>query len=101
MITFDKISTCLVMLYFFGISNWKDLLMNVFGNTNGERCKYSGQEGFENAIQKIKEYEKVNRLKPRSDSKGMGGIYKKCRKGHWKEYGVNSWNDLINYTFKK
>ena len=83
----------------FGINSWNDLLYATFGVINKERIKYLGKEGLDRAIQVLKEFKRINRVKPKSNSSGIYGIYNNARNGIWKEFGINSWNDLLRLVF--
>jgi len=83
----------------FGISSWNDLLYATFGVINKEKNKYIGKEGLDRAIQVLKEFKRINGIKPKSNSKGINGIYNNARNGTWKEFGIESWNDLLRLVF--
>ncbi|MHA1149237.1 MAG: hypothetical protein ACTSR8_13440 [Promethearchaeota archaeon] len=83
----------------FGIKTWNDLLYATFGVINKEKSKYIGKEGLDRAIQVLKEFKRINGIKPKSNSKGINGIYNNARNGIWKEFGIESWNDLLRLVF--
>ncbi|MHA1148415.1 MAG: hypothetical protein ACTSR8_09230 [Promethearchaeota archaeon] len=81
------------------IHSWNDLLYNTFGKINKERYKYIGKEGLDRAIQMLKEFKRINGIKPKSNSMGINEIYNNARNGTWKEFGIESWNDLLRLVF--
>ncbi|MHA1147373.1 MAG: hypothetical protein ACTSR8_03940 [Promethearchaeota archaeon] len=83
----------------FGISNWYDLLKTVFKDIKIERDKYKGKKGLDNAIQDLRDFEKSSGRKPTSKDVGMKNIQNTIRRGIWKEFGVNYWNDLFKIAF--
>jgi len=82
-----------------GIKSWNDLLFLIFGEINAEPNKYFGQQGLENTIKILKHYKIKHGEKPTSKNKGMSGIMGAIHRGIWKEYGIESWNDLLRMTF--
>ena len=83
----------------FGINSWNDLLKHTFGEINRERNKYDGKEGLNRAIEELNDFKRKYNKKPASNSKGFRTIYDNSRLGKWKEFGINSWNDLLKHTF--
>jgi hypothetical protein len=84
----------------FGINNWYDLLKTTFGRINKEKNKYIGKKGLERAKKELIQYKKRFGKKPVSKSKGMNTIYTYARLGKWKKFGIFSWSDLLEKTFK-
>ncbi len=83
----------------FGIYSWNDLLKRTFREINFEPDKYKGRQGFERAIQELRDFKNKYGKKPTSNTKGFSGIYKIIQQGRWKKYNINSWNDLLMHTF--
>ena len=80
-----------------GILTWNDLLNYTYGKINKEPNKYKGRRGLDRAIKELKEFKIKHGKKP--TTKDMDTFYKIIRKGKWKEFGINSWNDLLRSTF--
>jgi len=83
----------------FNIDSWNDLLMHTFGEIHCEINKYKGKEGLERAVQELKNYKNKNGRKPSQHKKGMGGISHAIQRGEWKEFGIDTWNDLLFSIF--
>lgn len=83
----------------YGINCWNDLLNQTFGEINVNCNKYIGKSGLDIAIQELKEYESKNGKIPSLHTKNMSSICCAINRSEWAEYGINSWNDLINLVF--
>ncbi|MHA1438985.1 MAG: hypothetical protein ACTSPD_15545 [Promethearchaeota archaeon] len=84
---------------YLGITCWNDILRLAFGEVFFEKNKYKGKSGLENAIEYLKEYKKRYGKIPSLRSKGMSGISSAILRGEWREFGINSWNDLLYSVF--
>jgi translation elongation factor EF-1beta len=76
-----------------GIETWNDLFIITFGVSAIERYKYVGKKGLERAIKEIKDYKK--KMKKNPSVPEMDSIYRAIKKGNWKKYGINCWNDIL------
>ena len=85
----------------FDIYSWNDLLKTVFGRINKERNKFAGRSGLEKAKKVLLEFEKMYGKRPVSKSKGINTIYTYARLGKWKKFGIKSWMDLLDETFRE
>jgi len=83
----------------FGIETWNDLLRTIFGEINHDINKYIGKAGLELARKKLEKFKRENKRFPKAKDKGMMGISSACYNGRWVEFGIKSWNDLLNSTF--
>jgi hypothetical protein len=83
----------------FGINSWNNLLEKAFNEVN--IGIYKGKKGLEFAIQQLKAFKKEYNRKPVSRDKGMGGIRKAVTRGEWKEFGINTWNEILIHVFGK
>ena len=81
--------------------SWNDLLKFVFGKINKEQNKYKGREGFNKAIQILKDFKKGFGKFPASNNKGIYTIYNNASNEIWSDFGINNWNDLLKTTFGK
>ncbi|KKN26583.1 hypothetical protein LCGC14_0873210 [marine sediment metagenome] len=66
---------------------------------NKDKNKYKGRQGLDRAIKELREFEKIHGKMPTSVSKGMPRIYNTIRRGEWREFGIDEWNDLLRSTF--
>ncbi|OLS19707.1 MAG: hypothetical protein HeimC2_40130 [Candidatus Heimdallarchaeota archaeon LC_2] len=80
-----------------GVKTWNDLLELVFGETNLSQGIYTGKNGLDNAINEFKEYYEINKKYP--TSRDMPSISTSCMNGYWKQFGIESWNDLLLKVF--
>lgn len=62
----------------FGINNWKDLLLYIFGEAELPKNKFEGMRGLENAVKILIEFKKSKNKIPRTTDKEMNGIRKLC-----------------------
>jgi len=85
----------------YGINSWNDLLKEVFGKVNILHENRIGLEGLKHAKEKLTQFYIENGRKPTAIDKGIPAIVKACFRGNWKEFGINSWLELKNSTFKK
>lgn len=85
----------------FGIKTWNDLLKSIFGEINLASKKYIGLEGFNRAIQEIKEFFKKNKRIPDSNQKKMKGIISAIYRGEFERFGIKTWNDLLKIALGK
>ncbi len=85
----------------YGVNCWNDLLIDVFGRVNVRRGIWVGLDGLDLAKKELTQFHIENGRKPTSADRGMRGIQAACCKGKWEEYGINSWLELKNSTFKK
>ncbi len=83
----------------YGVNCWNDLLIYVFGRVNLRRGIWVGLDGLDRAKKELTKFYEEHGKKPIQLDKGMGGIGTTCYKGKWKEFGINSWNDLLFQTF--
>jgi len=81
----------------FGIKTWNDILQKVFGEVNS--IKYKGKRGLETTIEILKEFNKTQNRIPRTNDKGMSGIYRAVNRGEWIDFGIKDWSELINIIF--
>lgn len=79
-----------------GIHSWNDLMKQTFGKVNVRKKLWIGEEGFERAQATLNKYYEKNGKLPTRRSQGMGGITKAIQRGHWLEFGINYWNDLLD-----
>jgi hypothetical protein len=97
-----KISKKYNMKHFFlhrlsyGIAEDEDIIKSLF-HANG----WKGKLGLELAIAKLKIFEKENGRLPVYEDKGMKGLINAINRGEWREFNINSWNDLFKKTFGK
>jgi hypothetical protein len=82
-----------------GINSWTDLIVKTFGISNTN--KYSGKEGLERAIKKLRSFKKEHDRLPTSKDKQVYGIVNAVTRGIWSEFDINKWNDLMMLTFRK
>lgn len=66
-----------------------------------ESKRYAGKQGLDRAIKKLKEFKKKYGKKPAANDKGIPGIYAAIGRGKWKQYDINSWNDLLRLFLGK
>ncbi|MHA1148416.1 MAG: hypothetical protein ACTSR8_09235 [Promethearchaeota archaeon] len=87
----------------FGIYTWNDLMKQTFGEVNAEHHLYDGIEGLQNAVQQLLEFKRINKRLPnlQDKDKEIKAYYNAIVRGLWKEFGINSWNDLMNRAFGK
>lgn len=83
----------------FGIKSWNDLLRFVFGEIHIELNKYVGKKDLDRAIREMLKFREKNGKNPTSKTDGFKGIYDAARRGQWKEFGITSWNDLLEKVF--
>ena len=83
----------------YGIRNWNDLLLHVFGEVNDPKYKYRGIKGLENVAKTLREFKKNNNKFPRTTDKEMKGIRKALYRGEWIDFGIRKWSDLITFIF--
>lgn len=82
-----------------GINTWKDMILHVFRNVKSRWEKYTGEEGLEFAVNKLRLYKDKNQRVPTVREKGLSGIKGAVYRGEWKLYGITNWNDLVLYAF--
>lgn len=83
----------------YGIHTWNDLLRSVFGKIYYEKNKHLGKQGLEKAIQKCVDFKKTHNRLPKLRDKEMISISNAITRGMWREFGINTWNDLLNSVF--
>ena len=84
-----------------GIKSWNDLLKQLFGKCNKENKIWYGKKGLERArLLLLNFYKEQNRL-PYSTDEGMLSIINACIRKRWIEWGIESWNELMIYTFDR
>ncbi|MHA1150869.1 MAG: hypothetical protein ACTSR8_21830 [Promethearchaeota archaeon] len=82
-----------------GVHKWNDLLHLTFGEVNVEKGKFKGKEGLDFAIELLKEFKEKNGRKPYTTDNQMPSIRSAISRGHWIEFGIRKWNDLLRLTF--
>jgi hypothetical protein len=108
---FASINQCIKQEWWIknGIRTQNDL----FFRTCGKRRKYearsnkekrprgfwTGKKGFENMIHELKTYHTDQHKLP--TAKNFPYVWDQCRNGRWKEFNINSWNNLLFYIFGK
>lgn len=80
----------------FGITTWNDLLMHVFGKVYYDKNKHQGKQGLDNAIESLKMFKEKNKRIPKIRDKGMTTISNAISRSMWKEFGIFTWNDLLD-----
>lgn len=84
----------------YGINSWNDLLKEVFGKINRHRNGFiETQEGLQSAKDKLISFFKKYKRLPKS--KEFSFITSCYLSGSWKDFGIESWNDLLQLTFGK
>ena len=84
----------------FGINKWNDLMKMTFGKVQGQPPKYTADEqGLNNAIIELRNFENQNNRFPRSSDKEMSSIKSAISRKRWQKFGVKSWEDLMKKTF--
>lgn len=98
----------------YGIKKWNDLLNYVFGEVNlliqndyhatfgivnRESNKYMGKVGLERAIQDLRDFKQKYGKKPNSSEADT--IYGIVSEGRWKEFGITTWNDMLQSEFNE
>lgn len=85
----------------FGITNWNEMLLHIFGEVNFRMNLYVGKKGLETAVKELREYKKKTGKLPTSKLKQFGGISNATRTGRWKDFGIDSWKKIIDYAFRE
>ncbi|MFX1283292.1 MAG: hypothetical protein ACFFB5_06535 [Promethearchaeota archaeon] len=83
----------------FGINSWNDLLFDIFGDVNRKNNIYIGKKGFDHAKEKLLKFAEIYKRKPKKRDLGMRSIQGACHLGHWRNFGIYSWNDLLLNVF--
>lgn len=86
---------------FKGINTWKDMIIYVFGESKSRWERYTGKDGLEFAVSKLRLFKNKNQRVPKVRDKGLSGIKGAVYRGEWQTYGINNWNDLILYAFRE
>ena len=80
----------------FGINDWEDFVIFCGFKPEAKKGTWVGKQGLENAINKLEFfYEENSRIPTQQDV--PAGIIDHAMKGSWKEFGIESWNDLLKY----
>ncbi len=83
----------------FGINGWNDLLRGIFNEVNHEQNLWVGKKGYEYAKKILKDYYENNLKLPKAeDFQNICAVIYKLK---WKEFGINTWNDLLRKLFGK
>ena len=77
-----------------GITKWNELLLTVFGRINVVMNKYLGKRGLKIAKREVSVFQKFHNRNPKTKDIGMSGISRAIWRGEWKEFGINSIQDL-------
>ena len=85
----------------FGIENWNDLLLYVFGKVNAKFWDYSDENLLEKIQEHLHDFKQKNSRLPKIKDVGMEAINWIIRKGLFKRDGISSWTDLLKYTFRE
>ncbi len=85
----------------FGINSWNDLLKETFGQVNKTYNIHRGKKGLEKAKYCLLNFQKKQKRLPTARDKMMITYSNVVARGIWSEFGINTWNDLLIYTFKK
>ncbi len=80
----------------FGIEEWDDFVIACGFKPEAKKGKWMGEKGLENAVREINNFYEIHNKVPTS-SNVSAGIIDRAEKGHWKEYGISSWNELLKY----
>jgi hypothetical protein len=83
------------------IHSWNDLLMVTFGRVNHFRGKWTGQKGLNRAIELIKTYIGNNGKIPKRYHLKKKWAYQAFKKSYWVEFGIFTFDDLIQTTLKR
>lgn len=83
----------------FGIRNRHDLFYHVFGEEYDSYHVWEGLDGLKKARATLKSYYEQHGCVPKHDMKGYQGVHGVIRRGLWKNYGINSWEELIKDIF--
>ncbi len=73
------------------------MLQKVFGEVNS--IKYKGKRGLDTTIEILKEFNKKQNRIPKSNDKGMSGIYRAVNCREWTDFGIKDWSELIKIIF--
>ncbi len=80
---------------------WNDLLIATFGRVNFFRGKSTGQKGLNLAIELIKTYIVNNGKTPKKYQLKRKWVYQALKKSYWVEFGIFTFDDLIQTTIKR
>lgn len=83
----------------YGINTWNDLLWSIFGKVNKTSKIWTGKAGYERAKEKLRNFFIDYGRKPTRREMGFGGLVKAIQRGYWKDFGINSWNNLLLDVF--
>jgi hypothetical protein len=84
----------------FGINKWNDLMKMTFGKVQNQPPKYTADEqGLNNAINEVRNFEIQNNRFPKSSDKEMSSIKSAISNQKWTKFGIKSWEDLLKKTF--
>jgi len=92
-----------------GINTWKKLLLRSFREDQIKKWedlkkkppKHANKKSFNRALSELREIQRKNRRLPSMNDKGISWIVNTIRRGHWKCFGITTWNEMLNYVFKK
>jgi hypothetical protein len=84
----------------FKINTWNDLLMVTFGKISKKMNEYSGKNGLNEALIKIRAYQEEFGRNPSSKHANFSGIYNAIYRKCWVEFGVKKWRDLMDLAKK-
>lgn len=82
----------------FGVESWADLLYEIFQKPLSKSC-WKGKKGLERAKVELWRFLKDHGIKPKYYSQINVNLSDAFRERYWKEFGINSWQDLLEWTF--
>ncbi len=84
----------------FGIKKWKDLLRKTFGEVNNDRKIYTGEQGLDYVMAKLRAFKAENGRLPKCSDKIRSEIENDAiLRGEWASFRIKKWNDLLRKTF--
>ena len=83
------------------IESWNDLLRDIFGRINKDNVTWKGNSGLNRAKKFLREFKIKNKRYPSIQSSLIYGIKRALNKKYWTEYGIFTWNDLIQDIFNE
>ena len=86
----------------FNIGSWNELLMATFGKINQVHRSWKGQAGLNRAKKALCDYRNKYKRCPKQNSQGeIKSISRALIGKYWIEFGIFTWDDLIQHTFNE